>query len=99
MKIHSLAGLIIAGALATTAAQAAITPVDELYSGMSAAAIQKDQRANPAASRHSDKATGKATCVWQEANVVDQLNAPYPGNERNAGEKDYLAAANFELAC
>jgi hypothetical protein len=98
MKKHILAGIIIAGALATPVAQAAITQVDELYSGMSAAAIQKDQRANPAASRHS-VAAGKATCVWHEAKAADQLYAPYPGNEGTFGEKDYLAAANFEHSC
>lgn len=98
MKRHIFAGLIIASAFAATSvAQAAIfSPVDELYSGMSAAAIQQDQRANPAAARYS---SGKATCDWQEAEVVDQVYAPYPGSEHNFGGKDYLAEANFRFSC
>ena len=98
MRTHILAGLIIVGALATSAAQAAISPVDETYSGMSAAAIQKDQRANPAAERYS---AGKATCNWHQGAevVVDQLHAAYPGTEGNFGEKDYLAAANTNFTC
>lgn len=98
MKKHILAGLIIAGALATPVAQAAISQADELYSGMSAAAIQNDQRANPAASRHA-VSRGKATCDWHEARVVDQLYAPYPGNESSFNEKDYLASTNFSFTC
>ncbi len=97
MKIQILAGLIIAGALAASAAQAEITSVDELYSGMTAAEIQKDQQANPAAARHS---SGKeTTCVWVEPKVVDQLYAPYPDSESTHGLKTYLAAANFSFAC
>ena len=65
MKTHILSGLIIAGVLATSAVQAATSPsVMEIYSGMSAAAIQKDQQANPAAERHST--AGKTTCSWNE---------------------------------
>lgn len=99
MKTRILTGLIIAGVLATSAAQASISPVDEMYSGMSAAAIQKDQRANPAAERHAMK--GKETCAWREGEnkVVDQLHAAYPGGESNFGEKDYLATANFNFTC
>jgi len=98
MKNHILSGLIIAGVLATSVVQAATSPtVEEIYSGMSAAAIQKDQRANPAAERYST--TGKPTCTWHEAEAVDQLHAPYPGSESNFGEKDYLAAENFNLVC
>ncbi|WP_435627838.1 hypothetical protein [Candidatus Ferrigenium straubiae] len=97
MKTHILAGLILTGVLATTAVQAA-TPVDEIYSGMSAAAIQKDQQANLAAERHSVR-----TCAWREAEgnavVVDQLHAAYPGSEANFGEKDYLASANQNFVC
>ena len=48
MKTGILAGIIISGILATSVAQAATSPsVEETYSGMSAAAIQKDQQANP----------------------------------------------------
>lgn len=97
MKTHILTGLIVAGVLATTAVQAATSPtVEEIYSGMNAAAIQKEQQANPAAERHS-----MPTCAWhQEAEkVVDQLHAPYPGSEEHFGEKDYLAAANTNFVC
>lgn len=97
MKRHTFAGLIIAGAFATSVAQAAIfSPVDELYSGLSAAQIQQDQRANPAASRHS---AGKTTCEWHQAEVVDLLYAPYPGSEHSFGTKDYLADANLSFTC
>jgi len=44
-----------------------ITFGEELYSGMSATAIQKDQQANPAAERHS---TAKAACAWHEAESI-----------------------------
>lgn len=102
MKTHILSGLIIAGVLATSAVQAAalsVESVGEIYSGMNAAAIQKDQRANPAAERYS--MPGKATCNWHEAEskVVDQLHAAYPGSEDNFGEKAYLAAANQNFVC
>ena len=98
MKTHILSGLIIAGVLATSVVQAATSPTtEEIYSGMSAAAIQKDQRANPAAERYS--IPGKPTCAWHEAEVVDQLHASYPGSESNFGEKDYLAAENFNFVC
>lgn len=103
MKTHILAGIIISGVLATSAASAAPTAIsplaDEIYSGMNAAAIQKDQLANPAAERHST--AGGATCNWYEAKskVVDQLHAAYPGSEDHFGEKDYLAAANQNFVC
>lgn len=99
MKTQILTGLIIAGVLATSAAQASISQVDEIYSGMNAAAIQNDQRANPAASRHAEK--GKETCAWrtEESKAVSQLYAAYPGSESNFGEKDYLATANFKFMC
>lgn len=100
MKTKILAGLIIAGVLATSAAQAAIfSQSDEIYSGMNAATIQNDQRANPAASRHAAK--GKETCAWREdeSETVDQLHAAYPGSESNFGEKDYLAETNFNFKC
>jgi Ni/Co efflux regulator RcnB len=97
MKTHLLAGIIISGALATSVAQAATSlSVNELYSGMSAAAIQKDQQANPAAERHST--TGKSTCSWHEAmNKADSLYAAYPGDEYV--EKAYLAPANQSFVC
>ena len=102
MKTHILSGLIIAGVLATSAVQAAtlsVESVGEIYSGMSATAIQKDQRVNPAAERHS--MAGKATCAWHkvESKAVDQLYAAYPGSDANFGEKDYLAAANQNFIC
>lgn len=102
MKTHTLTGLIIAGALAASVAQAATSPlmVEEIYLGMSAAAIQKDQQANPAAEWHST--AGKSTCIWHHeaaSNVVDQLHSPYPGSESNFGEKDHLAATNFNFVC
>lgn len=100
MKTRILAGLIIAGALATSAAQAATShSVEEIYSGMSATAIQNDQRVNPAAERHS--AAGKTTCNWHQVaeSAVDQLHAPYPGTEANFGEKAYLATENQNFAC
>lgn len=100
MKTKFLAGLIITGVLATSAAQASIfSQVDEIYSGMNAAAIQKDQRASPAASRHAEK--GKETCSWreEESKVIDPLYTAYPGSESNLGEKDYLANANFKFMC
>ncbi len=99
MKTRILAGLIFTGVLATSAAQASISQVDEIYSGMSAVEIQMDQRANPAASRHAEK--GKETCAWreEETKAIDQLYAAYPGSESNFGEKDYLAAENFKFVC
>lgn len=97
MKTHILSGLIIVGVLATSAVQAATSSsVMEIYSGMSAAAIQKDQQANPAAERHSTAV--KSTCSWNEGkNAVDLLYAAYPGDE--FVEKAYLAPANQNLVC
>ena len=95
MKTRILTSIIIAGALATSAAQAA-TSVDELYSGMSAAAIQKDQQANPAAERHAT--ARKSTCNWRDAkDAADSLYAAYPGDEYV--EKAYLSPANQSLVC
>lgn len=95
MKTHILSGLIIAGVLATSAVQAATSPsVMEIYSGMSAAAIQKDQQANPAAERHST--AGKSTCSWNK-NGADLLYAAYPGDE--FVEKAYLTPANQQFVC
>ena len=97
MKTHILSGLIIAGVLATSTVQAATSrSVEELYSGMSATAIQKDQQANPAAERHS---TAKAACAWHEAEsiVVDPLYAAYPSDEYV--EKAYLSPANQRFVC
>lgn len=97
MKTHILSGLIIAGVLATSAVQAATSSsVMEIYSGMSAAAIQKDQQANPAAERHST--ASKASCAWHEAkNEADTLYAAYPGDEYV--EKAYLSPANQHFIC
>ena len=97
MKTRILAGIIVSGALATSVAQAATSPsVEETYSGMSAAAIQKDQQANPAAERHST--AGKATCSWHEGMYeVNPLHAAYPGDEY--AEKAYLSPANQSFVC
>lgn len=97
MKTHILAGIVIAGALTASVAQAATSRfVEEIYSGMSATAIQKDQQANPAAERHST--AGKSTCAWHEAkNDADSLYAAYPGDEYV--EKAYLAPANQSFVC
>ena len=97
MKTRILSGMVLCGALAASVAEAATsTPVEEIYSGMSAAAIQKDQRANPAAERHS---TGKTTCAWHEAEgvVADPLYAAYPSDEYT--EKAYLSPANQSFVC
>ncbi|MHB0925401.1 MAG: hypothetical protein ACYC1F_02705 [Gallionellaceae bacterium] len=97
MKTHILSGLIIAGVLATSAVQAATSSsVMEIYSGMSAAAIQKDQQANPAAERHST--AGKPTCFWHEGKSgADLLYAAYPSDEYV--EKAYLSPANQQFVC
>jgi len=98
MRTLNLTGLIIVGILAASAVQAATSPsVEEIYSGLSAAAIQKDQQANPAAERYSK--AGKATCVWHAAEdkTVDQLHAAYPGDEYV--EKAYLSEMNQSLVC
>jgi hypothetical protein len=100
MKTTFMTSLVIASFLATSAAQAAISgPVDELYSGMSAAAIQKDQRANPAAEQHT--LPGRQTCLWREANedrqVSDPLYAAYPGDGYDKHEKAYFS--NTNLVC
>ncbi|MDD5384692.1 MAG: hypothetical protein PHG89_07405 [Gallionella sp.] len=97
MKTRFLAGIIIFGVLATSVAQAATSPsVVEIYSGMSAAAIQKDQQTNPAAERHST--AGKSMCSWHEVkNEVDPLYAAYPGDE--FVEKADLAVANTNFTC
>lgn len=93
MKTHILAGLIITGALAVSVAQA--STLDEIYSGMSAAAIQKDQQANPAAERHS---TAKTTCTWREGkDDSNPLFAAYPGDEY--AEKAYLNPVNQRFVC
>jgi hypothetical protein len=95
MKTRTLAGIIIAGVLAASAAQAAPS-VEEIYSGMSAAAIQKDQQANPAAERYST--AGKSTCAWHEAkHEAGTLYAAYPGDEYV--EKAYLTPANQNFVC
>ena len=97
MKTRILPSIVFCGTLAASVAQSATSPsVEEIYSGMSAAAIQKDQRANPAAERHS---TGKATCAWHEAEgvVVDPLYAAYPSDEYT--EKAYLSPANQSFVC
>lgn len=96
MKTSILASIVITCFLATSAAQAAISgPAEELYSGMSAAAIQKDQIANPAAERISTP--GKPTCPWHEAKTdkenFDPLYAAYPGENYN--EKAYFSPSNM----
>ena len=101
MKTHILSGLIIAGVLSTSAVQAAtVGPAEELYSGMSASAIQNDQRANPAAEQLS---MGKSTCAWHEARVEeknpDPLYAAYPSESYHEHEKDYLSPANMDSVC
>lgn len=100
MKTHILAGIVIAGALATSAAQAAMQSstesIEALYSGLSAAEVQQIHRTSEQRMmRH------KATCNWHQGAevVVDQLHASYPGSEDNFGEKDYLAAANTNFMC
>lgn len=99
MKTSILASIVITGFLAASAAQAATTgPAEELYSGMSAAAIQKDQIANPAAERISTP--GKTTCLLTKAGKenLDPLYAAYPGENYN--EKAYFSPSNMEnLVC
>ena len=100
MKIHNLVGIIITGVLVTSAVQAATLPTtEEIYSGMSATEIQKNQLANPAAERVSTAV--KTTCALPQAEseTVDQLHAAYPGSEEKFGEKDYLATSNQDLVC
>lgn len=95
MKTNILAGIIIAGALTTSAVQAAPS-VEEIYSGMSAAAVPKDQQANPAAGRYST--AGKSTCGWHEAkHEASALYAAYPGDEYV--EKAYFTPANQNFVC
>lgn len=98
MKTSILASFVITGFLATSAAQAAtVGPADELYSGMSASAIQKDQQANPAAEQHTT--LGKTTCPWHEAKAgqgnLDPLYAAYPGEDYQEHEKAYFSPSNI----
>lgn len=98
MKTHILAGIIISGVLATSAAQAAGTypSIEEIYTGMGVTEIQQAKQVA------AQQATAyKATCNWHEAEnkVVDQLHAAYPGSEDHFGEKAYLAAANQNFVC
>lgn len=97
MKARILAAIIVSGVLVTSVAQAATSRfVEEIYSGMSATAIQEDQRANPAAERYS--AASKSTCTWHEGKRdVDSLYAAYPGDEYV--EKAYLSPANQRFVC
>ena len=99
MKTHILTSIIIAGALAASSAQAATSvSIDEIYSGMSAAAIQKDQQANPAASRRST--TGKSTCSWHETkDVTNSLYAAHPGSGNTGKFYPYLSPANQNFVC
>lgn len=101
MKTSILASIVITGFLATSAAQAATSgPADELYSGMSAAAIQRDQIANPAAEQISTQS--KSTCPWDNAKAeenFDPLYAAYPSEGYHEHEKDYLSPANMNIAC
>lgn len=101
MKTHILAGLIIAGVLATSAVQAA-TPafesVEALYSGLSTGEVEKIHRAS-----EQRMAAHKSTCTWHEAGeeVVNPAIAAYLGNDKGLflGEKDYLAASNQNFMC
>jgi len=96
MKTRILAGIIISGVLATSAAQAAGTypTIEEFYSGLGTAEVQQ---AKQAAAQQST--TRKATCNWHEADEIgtDQLYAAYPGDEYV--EKAYLAPANQNFVC
>lgn len=101
MKTSILASLVITGFLATSAAQAAtVGPADELYSGMSASAIQKDQKANPAAERQS--MWGNPTCPLREAKAgigdFDPLYAAYPGDDYHEHEKAYFSPSNTNMS-
>ena len=99
MKTHILTSIIIAGALAAASAQAATSgSVAEIYSGMSAAAIQKDQQANPAASREST--ASKSTCVWRGTKDVSNLQyAAHSGGVDTGNAYPYLSPANQNFVC
>lgn len=91
MKTRILAGIILSGALATSAA--ASPSVEAIYSGLSIAAVQQAHQA-----AEQQAAAHKATCNWHEArNDVDSLYAAYPGDEYV--EKAYLAPANQRFVC
>lgn len=102
MKTHILAGIIMAGALAASVAQAA-TPlstesVEALYSGLNTTEVQQIHRMSEL------QAMGhKSTCAWHEAEseATDPVIAAYLDKEeaKFLGEKDYLAAANFNFEC
>lgn len=101
MKTYTLAGLVIAGVLATSAVQAASSSnesVEALYSGLSAGQVQQIHKAS-----EIKAAAHKSTCVWHEAeeDVVNPAIAAYLGNDRGLflGEKDYLAASNQNFVC
>lgn len=92
MKTRILAGIIISGVWAISAAQAAPS-TEEIYSGLGTAAIQRVHQA-----AEQQAAERKSTCEWHETrNEVDQLYAAYPGDEYV--EKDYLAASNMNFVC
>ena len=96
-----LTSFVITGFLATSAAHAATQrSAEELYSGLSAAAIQQvHQAADKQAIAH------KSTCKWHEAKAeaegkdLDPLYAAYPGEGYHEHEKDYLSPANMTIAC
>ena len=100
MKTQILAGLIIAGVLATSVAQASTSlsteSVEALYSGLNTAKLQQIHKTS-----EMQAVTHKSTCAWHEAKskAVDQLYAAYPGSDANFGEKDYLAPANQQFVC
>ena len=94
MKARILVGIIFSGALATSVAQAATYPsVEEIYSGLSIAAIQQTKQVA------AQQATAsKSTCNWHEAkDTTDSLYAAYPGDEYV--EKAYLSPANQRFVC
>jgi len=99
-KTRILAGIIISGILATSAAQASTSlsteSVEALYSGLSTAKVQQIYKTS-----EMQAVTHKSTCAWHEAKgkVVDQLYAPYPGSGDSFGEKAYLAAENQNFVC
>lgn len=94
MKTRILAGIVLSGALAASAAQAATSPsVEEIYSGLTVAAIQKAHQ-----TAEQQLTARKATCIWREAkNEADSLYAAYPGDEYV--EKTYLSPVNQSFVC
>jgi hypothetical protein len=100
MKTTILTSLVITGFLAASAAQAATrgSSAEELYSGLSAAAIQRIHQV-----ADSQAVARKSTCKWHEAKAdtedFDPLYAAYPGEGYYEHEKDYLSPANMNIVC